>query len=198
MKKYLSIFCYLVIFLMVLTGCGAKSNETKNNEKVVNIVKDNSSDNSPFGISGTGVDYVIKNLKGGKYKISFYSKEYDKREFIKEDKICNLILNENNKELSLGIYQEDKIIRLFTNPTSVYSNSYDVELDFFNDSPKGIALSVLEKEKMLTLGEEMPIALFSLSDEDGAVSSLDIDEGYQLALKNEKDLVVFMKCELAN
>ncbi|MGL5695201.1 MAG: hypothetical protein ACRCXA_14065 [Peptostreptococcaceae bacterium] len=197
MKKYKLSLSYIFIFLMILTGCSAKSDELNNSEKEIKIVKDNASDDKALGISGIGVDYSIENLKGGKYKINFYSKEYENKEFVQEREICNLILNESDKALSVGVYQEDKIVRFFENPAAIASRSYDVTLDFFNESSKNIVLSTLEKEKVLTPGEEVPIALFSLSNEDESISSINIDEGYQSAL-DDKDLVVFMKLESIN
>ncbi|WP_042274457.1 hypothetical protein [Faecalimicrobium dakarense] len=197
MKKYLSICGYLIIFLIILTGCSTETNEKELKvEKEFKIVKDDSSETSPFGISGEGIDYIIKGLKSGKYEISFYSKEYENGKFVEEHKIYSSTLDTDDKELPIGIYQESKIVRFFIDPNSVASISKDVTLDFFNNSTKDILLSTLEKEKELTLGDEVPIAVFS-SNNDGAISSVDIDEGYKPSL-NEKDLVVFMKCELIN
>lgn len=197
MKKYLSVFC-LIVFLIILTGCSSKPDEkeVKVVENVFKIVKDNSSETSPFGISGEGVDYIIKSLKSGNYEVSFYSKEYENGKFVAEHKIHNSILDTNNKELSIGIYQESKIVRFFIDPSSIASVSKDVTLDFFNDSTKDIVLSSLEKEKEFPLGEEVPIAVFS-SRNDESISSVDISGGYNPSL-NQKDLVVFMKCELKN
>ena len=123
-------------------------------------------------------------------------KEYENGKFVAEHKIHNSILDTNNKELSIGIYQESKIVRFFIDPSSITSVSKDVTLDFFNDSTKDIVLSSLEKEKELPLGEEVPIAVFS-SRNDESISSVDISGGYNPSL-NQKDLVVFMKCELKN
>lgn len=90
-----------------------------------------------------------------------------------EHKIHNAILDTNNKELSIDIYQESKIVRFFIGPSSIASVSKDVTLDFFNDSTKDIVLSSLEKEKELPLGEEVPIAVFS-SRNDESILSVDI------------------------
>ena len=52
MKKYLSVFC-LIVFLIILTGCSSKPNEKEVKvENTFKIVRDNSSETSPFGISG--------------------------------------------------------------------------------------------------------------------------------------------------
>ncbi|WP_195947876.1 hypothetical protein [Paraclostridium bifermentans] len=196
MKKYLSVFC-LIVFLIILTGCSSKPNEKEVKvENTFKIVRDNSSETSTFGISGEGVDYIIKSLKSGKYEVSFYSKEYEDGKFVAEHKIHNSTLDANNKELPIGIYQESKIVRFFIDPSSIASVSKDVTLDFFNDSTKDIVLSSLEKEKELPLDYEVPIAVFS-SRNDGSISSVDISGGYKPIL-NQKDLVVFMKCELKN
>lgn len=196
MKKYLSVFC-LIVFLIILTGCSSKPNEKEVKvENTFKIVKDNSSETSPFGISGEGVDYIIKSLKNSNYEVSFYSKEYEDGKFVSEHTIHNSTLDSNNKELSIGIYQESKIVRFFIDPSSIASVHKDVTLDFFNDSTKAIVLSSLEKEKEFPLDAEVPIAVFSSSNND-PISSVDIGGGYNPSL-NQKDLVVFMKCELKN
>ncbi|MDU3337912.1 hypothetical protein [Paraclostridium bifermentans] len=196
MKKYLSVFC-LIVFLIILTGCNSKPNEKEVKvENTFKIVKYNFSETSPFGISGEGADYIIKSLKNSNYEVSFYSKEYEDGKFVEEHKIHNSTLDSNNKELSIGIYQESKIVRFFIDPSSIASVHKDVTLDFFNDSTKAIVLSSLEKEKEFPLDAEVPIAVFSSSNND-PISSVDIGGGYNPSL-NQKDLVVFMKCELKN
>lgn len=186
MKKHLLIYFCLIVFAVFLTGCSINTN----NEEV-KIVPDH---NSETNISGMGVDYRIENMKKGKYEVEFYAKEYKKGEFVKEHRLYNLTLDidSKNKKVPVSVYEEDDNIKLF-----IEGKYQNITLDFFEEWGRGLATSGIESEKVLELNNDTPIAAYSIADESGSVSSVNLDGDYELG-SNEQDLVIFIKITQSN
>ncbi len=82
-----------------------------------------------------GLDYNIKNISKGKYKINLYSKEFKKGKFIKEESLYSTILNikDNKNGFDISIYQENEEFKISIGE----STYYEVSSDFFKSRYSG-------------------------------------------------------------
>lgn len=138
----------------------------------------------------TSINYIVKDLKEGRYKISFYGKEYEDGNFSREHSLYSVALNLNKdiRNLDISIQQEN-----FGITSTVNGYSFNkTPIDFFKNSNGNIVLSTLKNEKQFRLDRGIPIGVYSMGEENKIPEKVDIDNSVSFK-SNKRDLVVFIK-----
>ncbi|MCC3866640.1 hypothetical protein [Terrisporobacter mayombei] len=181
MKKYILLLSYVFVVTIFLVGC--KSNNISDEITIdANYLNEQN-------VSGMGLDYYIKNINKGKYKISLYLKEFKKGEFLKEESLYNgtLDLDKNTNELNLSVYEENEKIKI-----SIGESTFcEVDCDFFKTNSSGIALFGIEAKKKLTTKEESPIIGYIKGDKVKNIESANIDNIFNQ--NSNYELVIYLK-----
>ena len=132
-----------------------------------------------------GVDYEIRNITKGKYKINVYSKEFKEGKLVNQQYLYNSTLTFNKKldKFNLSVYQDSENI-------NVYIADYATSLDFKNIA-SGIALFGLKEDKEVQINSELPVIGYIVGDEVKNIQSSDIDEIFNY--KSDKEVLIYLE-----
>lgn len=175
MKKIILVLICVFTFSIFLIRFNCKNVDNNTTINVNYFNKQN--------VNGMGLDYNIKNISKGKYKINLYSKEFKKGKFIKEESLYSTILNikDNKNGFDISIYQENEEFKISIGE----STYYEVSSDFFKSRYSGIALFGIESENKVTFNKDFPIQGYIIGDNVKNIDDTNIDDIFNHNSDNE-------------
>lgn len=134
----------------------------------------------------SGITYNIDNLENGIYKADFFVKEYKHGEFVEEYNLYSSNIEHKSRNVSLKVGVEDSIENHYIKAFVKDSFSKELKLNFLENNSV-INFLIIEKAKVISLDEEIPIVVYNNSEENVGISS-----GYDIG-QYEDEVIIYLK-----